>query len=177
MNESRSIIARLTQEQQDILERIDDLNDKKDQLAGMKEYQSELSARYDIVKKTDKYLTSAKDNFVAAYMAPLKTSFEKYYETLTGDKGDFEIDASLSISLREEGAYHDVETQSDGIGDMIGLAARMALLDSMYEGEKPFIIMDDSFVNLDDTNLVGAKKFLDEISKEYQVIYLTCHSH
>ena len=53
----------------------------------------------------------------------------------------------------------------------------MALLDSMYEGEKPFIIMDDSFVNLDDTNLVGAKKFLDEISKEYQVIYLTCHSH
>ena len=60
---------------------------------------------------------------------------------------------------------------------MIGLAARMALLDSMYEGEKPFIIMDDSFVNLDDTNLVGAKKFLDEISKEYQVIYLTCHSH
>ena len=62
MNESRSIIARLTQEQQDILERIDDLNDKKDQLAGMKEYQSELSARYDIVKKTDKYLTSAKDN-------------------------------------------------------------------------------------------------------------------
>lgn len=177
MNESRSIIARLTQEQQDILERIDDLNDKKDQLAGMKEYQSELSARYDIVKKTDKYLTSAKDNFVAAYMAPLKTSFEKYYETLTGDKGDFEIDASLSISLREEGSYHDVETQSDGIGDMIGLAARMALLDSMYEGEKPFIIMDDSFVNLDDTNLVGAKKFLDEISKEYQVIYLTCHSH
>lgn len=177
MSASRGIIARLEQEQQDTLERIDILNDKKEQLASLKEQQAELAVRYEIVKKTDKYLAAAKDNFVSAYMAPLKMSFEKYYEMMTGEKDDFEIDASLSISRREEGAYHDVETQSDGYGDMIGLAARMALLDAMYEGEKPCVIMDDSFVNLDDTNLAGAKKFLDEISKEYQVIYLTCHSY
>ena len=176
MNESRTIITRLNQEEQDILERIDNLNDQKEQLVSLKERQEELSAKYEIAKLTDKYLGKAKDSFVSTYMAPLKISFEKYYEILTGEKGDFEIDANLSISRREEGAYHDVEAQSTGFSDMIGLAARMALLDAMYEKEKPFIIMDDSFSNLDDNNLAGAKRFLDEISKEYQVIYMTCHS-
>ena len=65
--------------------------------------------------------------------------------------------------------------QSDGLADMLGLCIRVALLDTMYTKEKPFIVMDDPFSNMDEAKINGGKKFLDEISKEYQVIYLTCH--
>lgn len=44
----------------------------------------------------------------------------------------------------------------------------------MYKEEKPFLIFDDPFVNLDDNNIKGAMKLLDEIAKNYQVIYFTC---
>ena len=36
------------------------------------------------------------------------------------------------------------------------------------------LIFDDPFVNLDDNNIKGAMKLLDEIAKNYQVIYFTC---
>ncbi len=45
----------------------------------------------------------------------------------------------------------------------------------MYKDEKPFIILDDPFVNFDDEKLRGGISLLKEISREYQVIYFTCH--
>ena len=51
------------------------------------------------------------------------------------------------------------------------------MADAMYKGEKPVLIFDDPFVNLDDEKMVGAKKLLDEVKKHYQVIYLTCREN
>jgi len=51
----------------------------------------------------------------------------------------------------------------------------MAMVDAMYDMEKPFLIFDDPFVNLDESRLAGAMKFLDNIAKDYQVIYFSCH--
>ena len=44
-----------------------------------------------------------------------------------------------------------------------------------YKEEKPFLVMDDPFVNLDKEKMELAKGFLRAISKEYQVLYFTCH--
>ena len=52
---------------------------------------------------------------------------------------------------------------------------RMALVDAMYREEKPMVVFDDPFVNLDREKTEAALKFLEEIGKEYQVIYFTCH--
>ena len=57
---------------------------------------------------------------------------------------------------------------------MYYLCMRMAYIEAMYKDEKPFIVFDDPFVNLDDNNISGAMCFLKNISKEYQVIYMTC---
>ena len=58
---------------------------------------------------------------------------------------------------------------------MVGLCRRFAMLDVMYKNEKPMVILDDPFVNLDDKHLAGAKEFMKEIAMNYQVIYFTCH--
>ena len=46
----------------------------------------------------------------------------------------------------------------------------------LFEDEKPFIILDDPFINMDENNIGGALKLLDELQKEYQIIYLICHN-
>ena len=68
----------------------------------------------------------------------------------------------------------DIGYLSAGKQDLVGVCMRMALVEAMYKEEKPFLIFDDPFVNLDDNNIKGAMKLLDEIAKNYQVIYFTC---
>ena len=50
------------------------------------------------------------------------------------------------------------------------------MIDAMYEKEKPFIILDDPFINLDDEKLACAQQFVNAIAEHCQVIYLTCHN-
>ena len=45
----------------------------------------------------------------------------------------------------------------------------------MYDEEKPFIILDDPFVNLDTEKMSKAKEMLNRLASDYQVIYFTCH--
>ena len=63
---------------------------------------------------------------------------------------------------------------SSGLADILGVCVRVAIVDSMYQDEKPMLIMDDPFVNLDDRNMAGAKKFVEKISEKYQILYFTC---
>ena len=176
ISEAQANIAAYDRQLDEAMEKLDEQEEKKETLAAMKEEMAGLKAHYEVVKKTSDYLREAKERFVARFMSPIMTSFEKYYKIMVGsDAKDFLIDANMDISKKEEGEYHDIEAQSDGLADMLGLCIRVALLDTMYTKEKPFIVMDDPFSNMDEAKINGGKKFLDEISKEYQVIYLTCH--
>ena len=47
-------------------------------------------------------------------------------------------------------------------------------MDSLYEKEKPFIILDDPFTAFDDKKTDAALNLLKEFSKDRQVIYFTC---
>ena len=42
---------------------------------------------------------------------------------------------------------------------------RMALVEAMYKEEKPFLIFDDPFVNLDDNNIKGAMSFSTRLQR------------
>ena len=146
--------------------------------ADLEEKQHEITLlqhRYDIISKTKEYLEEAKIRFSSRYMNTVRTSFDRYYHMIAGNDGeDYEMDADFNIRVREAGSLHDTELLSGGSRDLIGLCRRMALIDAMYEKEKPFLIFDDPFVNLDDRRLAGALRFLDLISEEYQVIYFSC---
>ena len=80
----------------------------------------------------------------------------------------------LHDALIEQNMPRDIGYLSAGKQDLVGVCMRMALVEAMYKEEKPFLIFDDPFVNLDDNNIKGAMKLLDEIAKNYQVIYFTC---
>ena len=68
----------------------------------------------------------------------------------------------------------DSQTLSSGLADILGVCVRVAIVDSMYQDEKPMLIMDDPFVNLDDRNMVGAVRLMSLLEEKYQIIYFTC---
>ena len=45
----------------------------------------------------------------------------------------------------------------------------------MYPDEKPFVILDDPFMSLDEAHLSKAKTLLRDIAGQIQLIYFTCH--
>ena len=108
-------------------------------------------------------------------MQPLLTGFSKYYSAVTGATAEeYHIDANTNITIDELGLQRDTSLLSTGYQDLIGFCLRLALIDAMYEGEKPMLILDDPFVNLDTDRLAGAKRLIDTLAESYQMIYFTC---
>ncbi len=131
--------------------------------------------RYANLKNAAKYLNMAKENITAKYMDPLLTGFSKYYSAVTGsDAGRYHIDANTNITVDELGIQRDTALLSTGYQDLIGFCLRLSLIDAMYEGEKPVLVLDDPFVNLDTERLSGARRLLDTLAQDYQLIYFTC---
>lgn len=159
-----------------VLTELDRIESDEGELESLIEQQEKLSHRYEVIAKTKQFLEMAKVNFSSRYMDDIREGFQKYHDIISDSSEKYELDANLNISLKEMGALHDIELMSEGYKDLIGLCRRMAMVDSMYKKEKPFLILDDPFVNLDEDRLTGAMKFLDVISENYQVIYFVCHN-
>lgn len=148
----------------------------EEQLEFLKEQYREGVLKYKRIEKTKEFLGLAKESFTAKYMEPIMSGFRKYYKVLTGtDASQYQIDANTQLTVKEQGLQRNPQLFSTGYQDLMGICMRMALVDAMYSQEKPFLIFDDPFVNLDAEKTKGGMEFLKEIAKEYQVVYFTCH--
>ncbi len=134
-------------------------------------------ARYnnETLRLTIDYLTAARETLTKNYLGKMEQSCSKYINRFSA-KESFSIDTDLKVKIEKSGQKKELDYFSEGYKDMVGLCTRLALVDAMFENQKPFLIFDDPFVNLDDQNLERAKNILNEISKTYQVIYLVCHT-
>lgn len=156
--------------------RLDALGEQELMLAEQQENYDADMRKYHCIQATQKYLIQAKEALTARYMQPLLNGFQKYYEMLTGaSAARYRLDANAKLTLEELGLQREPELLSTGYRDLLGLCMRMAFVDAMYPQQKPFILLDDPFVNYDTRNVQGGLEFLDRVSKEYQVIYFTCH--
>lgn len=142
---------------------------------GCRELES-LQHRYRVLERTLWFLEQARNSFQARHKDTFLEAFRIYYEYLSGESAEaFETDASLSIRLRDQGLPRETGLLSAGCQDLIGLCRRLAMIDTMYRGEKPFLIMDDPFVSLDQDRLQAGLKLVRGLSEGRQVIYFTCH--
>lgn len=161
---------------EDLQEQLDLRDEKALELEEQLVLQEEETDRYNLVKVTLGFLQKSKEQFVSKYMEPVSKGFSKYYTMLTGDdRGEWMIDANINLMVREYGELRDTRWLSAGYQDLIGVCMRLALVDAMYQGEKPFLVLDDPFVNLDQEKVACGNRLLLSVSNEYQVIYFTCH--
>ena len=101
--------------------------------------------------------------------------FDSYVELIAKEMGeDFTMDTSFVIKKNDKGALRTVENYSRGTRELYALANRLALVESLYEGERPFLILDDPFAYFDDTRLNTVRELIKKLSDKWQIIYMTC---
>ncbi|MDE7246187.1 MAG: hypothetical protein K2O18_19745, partial [Oscillospiraceae bacterium] len=156
---------------------LDQIPQKEDELAGLRELCGESQRKAALLDDTIAMLKTAKDNMSANYLSIIRSSFSEYLHRVTGEASEnIYINPQLDVRLERQGETRDIGYFSAGQADIILLCMRMALVRALFRGEKPFIVLDDPFVNLDDEKTTEALALLTDLSKEYQIIYLICHS-
>lgn len=160
----------------ELKEKLEYISECENELEILTESYEENKHKFKMLEYTRDMLEEARALFTAKYTAPIKQGFDKYYSMITGnDDNTYRLDANINLSHKELGLDRDTKFLSMGYKDLVGVCMRMALVDAMYEKEKPFVIFDDSFVNLDKDKLKAGLGLLENIAKEYQIIYFTCH--
>ena len=107
-------------------------------------------------------------------------AFTKYYHILTGTENQagvpYQMDAAFNVHLLAAGQERNTDLLSQGFQNLVELCRRMAFIDAMYPEERPFVLLDDPFVNLDQDKIQGGLRFLETVASEgSQVVYFTCH--
>lgn len=165
-------VAKISKIQDDI-SALDDLESQKENLENEL---NELNKEFNAIKNAKKFLEMANESLSTKFLEPMKNGLNKYLSLVTGkDFENLKLDIDFNISFEEYGKYRDVDYYSKGYKNIIDLCMRLALIDALFDKEKPFIVLDDPFVNMDDVKIENAKQFLHELSKTYQLIYFSCH--
>ncbi len=174
--ECRTRLRDVRLQEEELRASIRDCRASQESLPALRAEIAALREQYDVCAKTLCYLEEARNSFTSRYMNPFLRSFRRYYGMLTGQSAEsIQTDADFSIAVMDGGQPRDPSLMSEGTQDLISFCRRMAMIDAMYPGEKPFLVLDDPFSNLDDERLKGGLRFLHSASLEYQIIYLTCH--
>lgn len=128
------------------------------------------------VQKTSEFLDSARRALDGRYLGDLSLRFDEYANQWIGTEDtDASIDSDLAVGLNEGGSLRTAAGYSAGYRDLLDLCLRISLLDTIYQAEIPFVIMDDPFANLDEEKVSRAYALLESLSARYQIIYFTCH--
>lgn len=145
--------------------------------ADLEENLEGYQVKYKLLEKTLKYLKTAQTEFSSRYLKKMNEGFVKYATLINESRFEHsEVDLKLSVKTDEGGSKRDIAYFSKGMREAMELCTRFALVDALFEQEKPFVVLDDPFVNLDQESLEGAQNVLNEIASKYQLIYFTCHS-
>ena len=130
---------------------------------------------YKTLTATIDYLKKADETLKVKYRAPLQNSLNKYLTHITESSLKAQIDIDLNVSVEEIDGVKSTDYYSKGYQNLFEICKRFALTDVLFKKEKPFIILDDPFYNLDDKKIEQAIKLINSLSEEYQIIYFVCH--
>ena len=172
LNDEKNYLKNQIELLESTLDTILDVESQKEELSQEIE---EMTEKCDILEKTKKYLEMAKEQFSSHYLNNMKQNFIKNLKLINGEELDINLDVNLNVMVNECGAGKEINYFSTGYKDLIYICMRLSLINSLFESEKPFIILDDPFVNLDENKIKNATNLLKNISNDYQIIYFICH--
>ncbi len=137
----------------------------------------EYEANGKTISNTAKFLEDAKDALSTRYLNEMQESFSRMLELVTEENGqEAALDTSFEVRLRRGGKTHPVESFSRGWQDILRFCLHLSLSEALYpEGEKPLLLLDDPFVNLDERRLSAARRLLDLLASDRQIVYMVCH--
>ena len=166
-------------ELQGIRHQVAKLLERAEQIPVLEEEEERLTKRLEeavkehgVLKKTMDYLKMAREQFSVRYVKELQERIEEYLKSLgIEETREVLVDAGLEIKVQEAGAYRKIGYFSAGLRDLYAFVERLAIVDVLYKKEKPTLVVDDPFVNLDKEKREQAEKMLEERAKKGQVVY------
>ena len=165
-------IGRLTEERKNLTF---DSVAVEDELLNVAEQKRQAEFEYDVADAVSRLLAEAKDNLSSSYLPKLTLRCSELLSGITQSNYEVVIDRSFNVRIREEGQTRDMSAFSRGIREITLLCFRVALSELLYDGDVPFIIIDDAFVNFDEGNFARATQLLKQLAAHAQVVYFTCH--
>ena len=186
----RGEVTRLTERRDNLLieytQKQDFIRQADQSLESYPDTVQEIRALYDQKQKAQNKLatlkrailliTKAKENLANRYLSKVEDLFNSYMHVwLNNDTVRGILDIDFNITIEEDGNTHVAEGYSTGYCDLIDFCMRLALVDTLFEKEQPFLILDDPFVNLDSKRLEKALELLSVMAADKQIIYFVCH--
>ena len=137
----------------------------------------EVEGRIRLLNLTRDFLTEAKNNLSKRYVAPMQAKFSKMLEQVIKEENQkYSLDVDMNVMVEDATGNKEMEYLSQGYQDLMNICKRFSLIESIFEKEKPIIVLDDPFVNLDDELNKNALKLLKKLAESYQIVYLSCHT-
>ena len=153
------------------VERIDEVRAIRAQLGDRLEQYTE---NLEIILKTISMLTEASDKMTSRYIGPTKAKLAEYIKEIGNVTDEIALSTDFVLKIVDRGETRGEESYSRGVRDVYAFALRLALSESLWNGDLPFLIMDDPFTALDGERLAKARALVERIAKDKQVIYFTC---
>jgi len=155
-----------------------------EEVAGHAEHAAHWAEQLDLLQRRARVYEATLRALDTAERATIRTATRYLERRMVGDlervtAGRYrrvQVDdenLSLRVFAPERGDWVDVSALSQGTLDTVYLAARIGLVRLVTGDRRPPLIMDDPFVTLDDERATRALELLRDVSRDFQVIYLT----
>lgn len=142
----------------------------------MEEENSKTAKKIELLNMAKETMLRAEENVSKRFIVPLNDEFKALLNEFALCGKEFVVDSSLGVKENTLYGQKELEYSSQGIQDILSFCQRVNLITKVFKKEKPFIVLDDTFVNLDDEKLEIAKKLVLSLSKEYQIFYICCNT-
>jgi len=148
------------------------------QLAERREQLAAAQEEYDAIALAMETLERANTSLQNRFSPELGKRAAAYFSALTGGRyAAVSLDRSFHALATASGdsAARDAALLSQGAGDQLYLAVRLAVCDMVLPAEKHVpLVLDDALVSFDDERCRAALELLLRIAADRQVLLLTC---
>ena len=141
----------------------------------------EAEHRLSVILKTEDYLQKAKNTLSVRYLDDMERRFRENFAFCTAgtewENAAMSLDTDFAVRAETDGVRHGAETFSCGYRDLIRFCMRTALADALFpvSGEGAVLLLDDPFVDLDETRADAAWRLLEQKAERFQILFFTCH--
>ena len=158
------------------------ISEKVEEMISAKEEYENLKEELEILQEKEKYFELTKKFLEKAYEKMKNSVTPKFTQNLSEIVAKISDGKYQKVSIHEKeglvvetknGEYISANLLSVGTIDQLYLSLRLSMLDEISKEKMP-IILDEAFAYFDDERLKNILLFLNEQTKEHQVILFTC---
>lgn len=140
----------------------------------------EAGRKWIVLRLAQQVLEQTRESYEAQKQPGVIREASTYFAKMTQGKYPrilSPIGEQRLIVERKDGVRIEPGFLSRGTKEQLFLSLRFALMKACEKSETLPILLDDIFVNFDEGRTLSGIQALEDLAREHQVLFFTCHSH